>query len=502
MGKQPLSQKNSKNEKRYMSLKVKWSIGTGLGVLLIFAVFFVLLFQSFSTLLLQQEENYAHSALSTATTRLTNFDSELTRDDVKQALNYDFSVRTKKDTNTDSVFATLSRKYIGISVYNISGDLLFASRDVPLKLRKKIANQDELTQIGKASVFVTSKEIRSTTTHQVIGYVQVLNHLRDYDNTRSKMLLIFVVFGITAGFAVALLSYALSSWLLKPIDAINDTIDKINNDEEGEALSHVRVPQSNANDELAELSELFNAMLDRMGQYVEHQQQFVEDVSHELRTPVAIIQGHLSMLDRWGKDDPEVLDDSIKASLQEINRMKSLVQEMLDLSRAEQVELQFAQEVTDAHEVGLQVFGNFKMIHPEFTFLLDDDLKQPTLTKIYHNHLEQVLIILLDNAVKYSCERKEIHMAMAKNSRFVEILVQDFGEGIAKDDINKVFNRFYRVDKSRSRNKGGNGLGLAIANRLVEGYHGSLTVESVLGQGSIFKISLPLVIESKTKKNK
>lgn len=499
MEKADYQQENGKKEKRYVSLKVKWSIGTGLGVLLIFAVFFVLLYQSFSNLLLQQEESYAHSALNTATTRLANFDSELTQDDVKNALNYDFSIRTKKDTNTDSVFATLSRKYIGISVYNLSGDLLFASRDVPQKLKKQIASQNELTQIGKASVFVASKEIRSAMTHQVIGYVQVINHLRDYDNTRNKLLLIFVVFGITAGFAVALLSYALSSWLLKPIDAINDTIDKINNDEEGEALARVRVPKTTANDELTELSDLFNAMLDRMGQYVEHQQQFVEDVSHELRTPVAIIQGHLSMLNRWGKDDPEVLDDSIKASLQEINRMKSLVQEMLDLSRAEQVEIQFAQEVTDAYEIGLQVFGNFKMIHPEFTFLLDDDLHKPTLAKIHHNHLEQVLIILLDNAVKYSCERKEIHLAMSKNSRFLEILVQDFGEGISKEDLNKVFKRFYRVDKSRSRNKGGNGLGLAIANRLVEGYHGSLTVESVLGQGSIFKISIPLVIEDKNK---
>ena len=269
---------------------------------------------------------------------------------------------------------------------------------------------------------------------------------------------------------------------------------KINsNDDEGKALSEVRVPVVSKDDELAELTVLFNRMLDRMHRYVEQQQQFVGDVSHELRTPVAIIQGHLELLERWGKDDPQVLDESIKASLQEIDRMKNLVQEMLDLSRAEQVEIQYKNEIADAREVGLQVFNDFKMIHPDFQIVLDNDLKSKTPVRIYRNHLEQILIILLDNAVKYSTDRKEIHMAMSKNTRYVELVVQDFGEGISQANIKKIFDRFYRVDKARSRNKGGNGLGLSIAHRLVEGYHGSISVESVEGQGSVFKVQLPLV---------
>ncbi|KRM81826.1 sensor histidine kinase [Ligilactobacillus ruminis DSM 20403 = NBRC 102161] len=203
----------------------------------------------------------------------------------------------------------------------------------------------------------------------------------------------------------------------------------------------------------------------------------------------------MEMLNRWGKDDPKVLDNSIKASLQEINRMKSLVQEMLDLSRAEQVEIQFANEVTDVKEVGMQVYSNFKMIHPEFTFVMDCDLKEATKVQIYRNHLEQILIILMDNAVKYSTNRPEVHMSLAKTSRYAQIVVQDFGEGISQENASKIFDRFYRVDKARSRDKGGNGLGLAIAHRLIEGYHGKMTVESVLGQGSVFRISLPLIRE-------
>ena len=110
---------------------------------------------------------------------------------------------------------------------------------------------------------------------------------------------------------------------------------------------------------------------------------------------------------------------------------------------------------------------------------MDNDLKNNTPVKIYRNHLEQVLIILMDNAVKYSQDRKEVHMSISKNSKLVEFVVQDFGVGISQENIDKIFDRFYRVDKARSRDKGGNGLGLSIARKLVEGYHGSMSVESV-----------------------
>ena len=151
----------------------------------------------------------------------------------------------------------------------------------------------------------------------MIGYVQVTNDLVNYDQTRRKLILIFLVFSLIAAIGIALLSYGLSSWLLGPIDLINDTIGKINGDDESDALANLRVPEFKHEDELAKLGRLFNKMLDRMQRYIEQQQQFVEDVSHELRTPVAIIQGHLSLLKRWGKDDPAVLDESIEASLQD-----------------------------------------------------------------------------------------------------------------------------------------------------------------------------------------
>lgn len=220
---------------------------------------------------------------------------------------------------------------------------------------------------------------------------------------RSKLLLTLIVLEIVSLLLSSFLGFLLSSYFLKPVKILRDTMEIIRQDPQAE----VHVPEITTNDELSDLAVIFNDVIDRIRMYIEQQEQFVEDVSHELRTPVAVIEGHLNMLNRWGKDDPEILDESIQASLQELVRMKSLVQEMLDLSRAEQVDVYYGNETSKAKEVTNQVFNNFKLLYPEFTFTLDDDLDGEKILKIYRNHLEQIMIIILDNAVKYSTDRKK-----------------------------------------------------------------------------------------------
>src|SRR5699024_9773772 len=141
--------------------------------------------------------------------------------------------------------------------------------------------------------------------------------------------------------------------------------------------------------------------------------------------PVAVVEGHLKLLNRWGKDDPEILEESLQASLQETGRMKSLVQEMLDLSRAGQVGIHYTNELTAVKEVIRQTYNNFSMIHPDFEFILDDELKPEMYVNIHRNHLEQILIILLDNAVKYSTNRKEVHLSASAEEGEVHIAIQD-----------------------------------------------------------------------------
>lgn len=211
------------------------------------------------------------------------------------------------------------------------------------------------------------------------------------------------------------------------------------------------------------------------------------------------MEGHLNLLNRWGKDDPKVLEESIAASIQEITRMKVLIQDMLDLSRADHVDVDYKDEVTEVISTTRQVFNNFQMIHPDFNFYFDvDNLPGSKIyVKMFRNHFEQILIILLDNAVKYSGEHKEIHISMSESFGQIEIAIQDFGEGMTKEERDKIFERFYRIDKARSRAKGGSGLGLSIAKQLINSYKGTIHVDSVKGQGSIFYIGFPILVDPK-----
>lgn len=303
----------------------------------------------------------------------------------------------------------------------------------------------------------------------------------------------FVVKLIWVGIFVLVMAIALSffavTFVLNNIKIINKTIDDLNKKPDSDS----RIKLKKRNDEIYDLTININKMLDRMQAYTNQQKEFVEDVSHELRTPVAVLEGHLSMLQRWGKDDPEVLNDSINSSLQELKRMQSLIQEMLDLTRVEQIDSEYLDQETEAKPLFTQVYNDFKMLHPDFAVNFDDDIQEKSKVKIYRNHLEQVLVILLDNAFKYSGDRKEINLSASTNEALLEFVVQDYGVGINKKDLKQVFNRFYRVDKARSRKRGGNGLGLSIAKRLIEVYKGTITVESVLGSGTVFRVELPIV---------
>lgn len=448
------------------------------------------LFSAFTQNLLTSERELLNSGMSVISQQLSRSDTELTKAQINDIIipdkGRDDFINGRKYRRP--IIHELSDSHLVVNVYNLRKQNIFSTgkplNHAQLSTKKRV----QMISGPEHKILSGTQAIYSRETHQAVGYLQVENSLNAYTKSYRQLQLVCFFAMLLVILTSGLLGYFLSYFLLRPLDDIHDTVKAISKD----PTKNIRVPVTGRNDELAELTAMFNEMLDRMQRYIDQQSQFVGDVSHELRTPVAIIQGHLEMLQRWGKDDPKVLDESLTASLAETNRMKNLVQEMLDLSRAEQVEINFRNQYTVVNDVVHQVFNNFKMLYPEFTFTLDDDLHSPITSNIYRDHLEQVLVILCDNAIKYSQERKEIHISLSRGMNTVEIGVQDFGEGIAPEEVHKVFDRFYRVDKARSRKKGGNGLGLSIAKRLVEGYHGSITLESSLGAGSIFRIILPI----------
>lgn len=485
-------------KKRGFSLRTKWTFWTSTFLLAMFAIFSVFLYQNAASLMFQEGRKKASNAIEDIQVLLAKSDTPLTERSTASLLSK--AIQLPKNINdmksgkdkiqVDEVVSDLAANETHVYIFNPQKQLVFDTQ--PNK--HCFADSDSVTQPLKivkrdgVSGFLQGKAVKSDKTGKVVGYVQVFYELTSMyaiQKELAKNLFIFFIIWIVLTLVCAL---ATSHFFLKPLKTIMQTIEDIKKD----PMTERRAPLPKSHDEFWELTQLFNGMLDRMQSYIDQQKQFVEDVSHELRTPVAIIEGHLKMLDRWGKDDPEVLDESIAASLQEITRMKSLVQEMLDLTRVEQAEIIHHNETSPAQNVVTQVVNNFQMIYPDFKFVLDDDLRSEKQVAIFRDHFEQLLIIIIDNAVKYSTDKKVVHVSLSSNPHQIEIAIQDFGEGIAPDDLNKIFNRFYRVDKARSRHKGGNGLGLSIAQKLVETYRGHLSVESVVGQGTIFHIEMPL----------
>ena len=425
--------------------------------------------------------------------KLSEYEAPLTSANILATLNQNNSYQKDKDGIYQKKFYINDQQF-NVQVFGTNRKEIFRTQSWN---DGELIGNDSKTQIKKLkngqTIFQTSMPIISNKSRVLIGYLAITNRLDNLKQLKEELNQLALSILFVSAIIAIVLGYLLSNQMTKPIKKIQEIISSISE----ENISTKRIKVSEKNDEFAIVSEHFNELLDKISFYIEQQKHFVEDVSHELRTPVAIVEGHLKLLNRWGKDDPEVLEESLQASLVELQRMKTLVQEMLDLSRAPQVKEQYKDATTNVTEVAKQVVHNFRVLYPEFTFTFDDDLKRDLWIPIYLNHLEQVVIILMDNAVKYSLNRKEIILSLSKGEEHVEIAVQDFGMGMTEEDRRKVFSRFYRVDKARSRERGGNGLGLSIAKELIESYDGEISVTTLLNHGSIFKITLPLMKKDK-----
>ena len=480
---------NDQNQHKSVAKKWWWVISATIFGLL--AVLTAILIEGQIIGLRETEKNQTVIYAQVVADLLSEKTEKLTTEDILAVLNKaeQYGLNQNLVYKKNSSFYPMNEE-VNIRVFDTSRELLFQTQnwhDTP-QVSGMLETQFVTLSTGEESVQVMMP-ILSRNSRVLIGHLQVTNRMAKLVELKKQLRFLFLQLIVMEGIVAVGLAYFISRLISKPIEEIHDIIASIN--EENIETKRLIVPKKN--DEFAIVSQQFNELLDKISFYISQQKHFVEDVSHELRTPVAIVEGHLKLLNRWGKDDPEVLEESLTASLSEIQRMKTLVQEMLDLSRAPQVREQYKDATTEVVATLEQIVTNFKMLYPEFTFIADIDSKKEIISPIYRNHFEQVIIILLDNAVKYSTNRKEIIVSLSPTTEAVEIGIQDFGMGLSEEDKKKVFSRFYRVDKARSRERGGNGLGLSIAKELIEGYDGKISLTSRLNQGSQFKVKLPIV---------
>jgi len=223
------------------------------------------------------------------------------------------------------------------------------------------------------------------------------------------------------------------------------------------------------------------------------QKEFVANVSHELRTPLTTIKSYAETLSSGAVDDLETANAFLSVINNESDRMAALVKDLLELSRIDSKKTVLEQEVINLSRLVFHSVENYR-IHAKKK---NQDLTMEGVEGEYlilgdANRLEQVLKNLLSNAVKYSSEGGSIHIILSSNRRYHKVSVKDTGFGIPEEDLPHIFDRFYRVDKARSRAMGGTGLGLAIAKEIVEMHKGFITVKSVLGEGTAFELYFPI----------
>ena len=242
--------------------------------------------------------------------------------------------------------------------------------------------------------------------------------------------------------------------------------------------------------ELRSLAQAINEMMDRVNQAYSAQMRFVSDASHELRTPIAVIQGYAALLDRWGKSDPEALQESIDAIRGEAASMERLVEQLLFLARGDNDSQPVKMERLDLAELAGEVLREEEMIHPERTFLPRWG-EDPVSIYADPGLMKQLLRILMDNSLKYSPPEGRIYLRVGERQGYVRLTVQDEGMGIPPEGIPHIFERFYRTDQSRDRKTGGTGLGLSIAKWIVERHGGWFEVVSRPEVGTRITVVLP-----------
>ncbi len=248
--------------------------------------------------------------------------------------------------------------------------------------------------------------------------------------------------------------------------------------------------------ETQSLVNAINNMLARTHESYMEQIRFVSDASHELRTPIAVIQGYADMLQRWGKEDATVLEEGITAIQSESAHMKKLIEQLLFLARGDSGRNQMVREDMDLSAMLKEVWEESQMIHPDRSWRLDAGEGIHVLGDAAM--LKQCARILVENAVKYTAPDDRITLRAGIQDGNPYFQVQDNGIGIRQEDLEHIFDRFFRSDPARSRATGGTGLGLSIAKWIVEKHGGFFNVFSREEIGTRFTVTLPQEASAET----
>jgi heavy metal sensor kinase len=322
---------------------------------------------------------------------------------------------------------------------------------------------------------------------RIANIVQVASSLEDVEKALHTLFLILSI-TIPSALAVASLGgHFLANRALNPVDEVTNTARAI--------TSHnlnKRIRIKKAKDEIGRLAETFNEMISRLDLSFKKIRQFSADASHELKTPLTVLKGEIEVALRRARTGDEYRE-ILSSNLEEINNMTRIVDDLLLLSRADTGEVPLTKSRVELSEflseiqVQSQVLATTREIDvylhkSQAVYALADPLR-----------LKSMMLNLIENGIKYSQPGARIDITLEKDDSWAFITVSDRGIGISQEALPHIFDRFYRVDKARSHQEGGSGLGLSICKWIAEAHQGSISARSELGKGSTFVVRMPSV---------
>jgi len=409
--------------------------------------------------------------------------------------------------------ATMNLKPIGkfIQVLDESGRIGRTSENLksvqlPISLNalrngsKGLVTYETNHSLGNTPLRIITYPVKEN--NQVTKMIQVASSLEDVEDALNTLLIILIVTVPSILMIASLGGQFLANKALKPVDRVTQTARMITSQNLNQRIQTLKVK-----DEISRLIDTFNEMISRLDQSFRQIKQFTTDASHELKTPLTILKGEVEVALRKKRPLHEY-EQILESNLEEIDRMSKIVEDLLLLSKADIGEIRLNRE--DIHLTRfisglteqMKILAHPKNIRIEISnhqneiHVFGDTLR-----------MRELFINLIENGIKYTEAGGSILITLTKETddsvnpmtpkekkavTFAKIIVADTGIGIAKEDQDKIFNRFFRVDKARSREQGGSGLGLSICKWIVEAHQGEITVESEPGKGSSFIVRLPL----------
>jgi two-component system phosphate regulon sensor histidine kinase PhoR len=251
-------------------------------------------------------------------------------------------------------------------------------------------------------------------------------------------------------------------------------------------------PIKKLNNEIALFAMVKQKEIEELKKIENYRKEFIADMSHELKTPIFAAQGYIHTLLDGAMEDPEVSEKFLKKAAKSLDSLDELVQDLLDLSEIETRSAKMRKDNFDVYLIVGEVFDQVekKALKRNVVLISDRNIEKPIMIEADQKRIFQVIRNLVENGIKYGHEGGFVKVNVIQDKEGIEIQVTDDGPGIPEDDQKRVFERFYRVEKSRSKDKGGSGLGLAICKEIVEAHKSKIVLSSKLGKGSTFSFRL------------